>query len=225
MDNPNGILPPGLAQFQLPEPDKTQGNSELGQDAFFELMVTQLQNQDPFKPMESGDFLGQIAQFSTVSGIGDLQKSFATLASSMQSNQALQASTMVGREVVIPRSAVTLGADGEVALSGTLGAAAGGVKLTIADAAGQVVRQVAFGPMAAGPLRYTWDGLDDAGHRAAPGSYSIKLEANIGGQVEGVETAVRARVDSVSLSRAGLAPTLNVNGLGVIDMAEVIEIL
>lgn len=225
MDKPNGVLPPGLAQFQVADNDKPQARKELGQAEFFELMVTQMQNQDPFKPMESGDFLGQIAQFSTVNGITDLQGSFASLATSLQSNQALQASTMVGREVVVPRSTVTLGADGEAALHATLPAAAGGVKLTVADAAGQIVRQVQFGPMSAGPLRYTWDGLDDDGHRVAPGNYGVKLEATVAGQVEGVATAVRARVDSVTLSRNGLPPTLNVAGLGTVDLSDVLEIL
>lgn len=225
MDKPNGVLPPGLAQFQIAEPDKGQARKELGQDEFFELMVTQLQNQDPFKPMESGDFLGQIAQFSTVNGITDLQSSFATLASSLQSNQALQASTMVGREVVVPRERVTLGAEGDVALHASLPSAAGGVKLTVTDPAGQVVRQVQFGPMSAGPLRYDWDGLDDDGHRVRAGEYGVKLEASVGGQVEAVATAVRARVDSVTLSRTGLPPTLNVAGLGTVEMSDVLEIL
>ena len=225
MDKPTGILPPGLEQFRLVENDTAAQRKELGQDEFFDLMITQLQNQDPFKPMESGDFLGQIAQFSTVSGISELRQSFATLASSLQSSQALHASTMVGREVVVPRDTVTLKTDGNVPLSATLPSKATSVKLTVADDAGQVVRQTLLGPRDLGALRYDWDGLNDAAIRAPAGAYTIQFEATIDGRVEVLDTAVRARVDSVTLSRTGLPPTLNVDGLGSIDISEVLEIL
>ena len=88
-------------------------DKSLGQDEFLELMMTQLQNQDPLNPAESGEFLSQIAQFGTVNGITELQQSFSTLASSLQSNQALQASTMVGRSVLVENNILQLGATGE----------------------------------------------------------------------------------------------------------------
>lgn len=225
MDKPSGILPPGLEQYRQTENESASKGKELGQDEFFDLMITQLQNQDPFKPMESGDFLGQIAQFSTVNGISELQKSFATLATSLQSSQALQASTMVGREIVVPRDVVTLKTQGDVPLSATLPSDATSVKLTVVDHTGQLVRQALLGPQNAGPLRYDWDGLNDQAVRASAGAYTILFEATIDGRVQAVDTAVRARVDSVTLSRTGLPPTLNVDGLGAIDMNEVIEIL
>ena len=53
-----------------------QDDGALATEDFLALMTTQLQNQDPLKPLESGDFLGQIASFSTVSGIGELNDSF-----------------------------------------------------------------------------------------------------------------------------------------------------
>jgi flagellar basal-body rod modification protein FlgD len=74
---------------------------ELGQDDFLELMVAQLKNQDPMKPMESGEFLGQLAQFGTVNGIRSLQSSSKGLLSTLQSVQALQASNLVGRSVLV----------------------------------------------------------------------------------------------------------------------------
>ena len=73
--------------------------TELGQDAFLKLMTAQMQHQDPFKPMESGEFLGQIAQFSTVSGIQAMQESLAGLSTALTSNQTLQAANLVGRGV------------------------------------------------------------------------------------------------------------------------------
>lgn len=225
MDNTGAILPAALDQYRIAEQDRKTADASLGQQQFFDLMVTQLQNQDPFKPMESGDFLGQIAQFSTVNGITELQASFASLASSLQSSQALQASTMVGREVVIPRTTVRLEEGKGAQVAASLPAAATSVRLTVTDASGQVVRQALLGPQEAGTVRFDWNGLRDNGALALPGTYGVKLEATIGGQSQALTSAVRARVDSVSLSRNGLPPTLNVAGFGAVDMSEVIEIL
>ena len=81
-----------------------QDDGALATEDFLALMTTQLQNQDPLKPLESGDFLGQIASFSTVSGIGELNDSFEGFAQSMQSDQALRGSALVGRSVLVPSS-------------------------------------------------------------------------------------------------------------------------
>ena len=88
-----------LGLTQTPETKKA--NDELGQAEFLELMTSQLKFQDPLKPMENGDFLAQMAQFGTVSGINDLNANFNSMAASFQSNQALQASTLVGRKVLV----------------------------------------------------------------------------------------------------------------------------
>ena len=79
MDNPLSVLPSGLEAARLKESAKTGPRDKVGQDQFLELMITQLKNQDPMKPMDNGQFLSQMAQFGTVSGINDLQKSFGSL--------------------------------------------------------------------------------------------------------------------------------------------------
>src|SRR5690554_4565292 len=79
----------------------SQGKNELGQEDFLKLMVTQMRNQDPFAPMDNGQFLAQMAQFSAASGIGELQKSFEAFQQSMAASQTLSAASLVGREVMV----------------------------------------------------------------------------------------------------------------------------
>jgi len=81
-------------------PPEENSRTELGQQDFLELMITQFKNQDPFEPMDNGDFLGQLAQFSTVSGIESLNQGFAGLSESMQSDQILQAASLVGHTIL-----------------------------------------------------------------------------------------------------------------------------
>ena len=72
---------------------------QMGSEDFLALMVAQLENQDPTKPMDDMQFMGQLAQFGTVSGIQDLQDSFSGLSSSLTASRALEAANLVGRRV------------------------------------------------------------------------------------------------------------------------------
>ena len=208
-----------------PRSETTRGRTELGQKEFFELMVAQLKHQDPLKPLDSNEFLGQVAQFTTVSGIQDMQKSFADLAATLGSSQALQASTLVGREVLVPGSA------GYLAETGTLGGAVQvadstrALTVTVHDANGQVVRQMGLGARAAGEVEFNWDGITDAGKRAAPGVYSVSATVDADGQKVAAETAVLARVESVTLGRGGSEMQLNLTGLGSVGLGGVRQIL
>jgi len=197
---------------------------ELGQEQFLELMTTQLQNQDPFKPMESGDFLSQIAQFSTVEGIGDLNDAFSGLSQSLVSNQALQATNLVGRQVLAPTGVAALSQGGSIRGNVELPAASGEVVVNVYDQAGQVVRRLELGSQAAGPVSFQWDGLKNDGQFASPGNYFISAEASIDGQFEAVETLLASEVRSVTLSNSG-GLLLDLDGIGSLDFSEVRQIL
>ena len=225
-DKTTSILPSVLDKFSAAKTDATTAakKNELDQQAFLNLMVTQLKNQDPMKPMESADFLSQIAQFGTVNGISGLQKSLTSMSSALTSSQALQASTMVGRDVVIPRDSFNFQAGSQAPLSAVLPSDASNVNLTIADSAGQTVYHSSLGPKSAGAVDFAWNGVRDNGQAAASGKYTVKISANINSVATALTPAVTARVDSVSLGRNGLPPTLNVNGYGAVEMADVLEI-
>ncbi len=95
----NTLGPVETFQNFAPPPEQKARDS-LGQEDFLTLMISQFRNQDPFEPMDNGEFLGQLAQFSTVNGISSLNAAFAGLAGSMQDNQALQAAGLVGHSVL-----------------------------------------------------------------------------------------------------------------------------
>jgi flagellar basal-body rod modification protein FlgD len=197
---------------------------ELGQEEFLKLMTTQLQNQDPMKPMESGEFLTQISQFSAVEGIGNLNKKFAALSDSLVSNQALQAAHLVGREVLAPTGLASLKEGGTVNGSIDLPAASSDVAVNIYDQAGQLIRRVELGSQAAGPVAFQWDGIRDDGQFAAPGTYFVSAEAGLDGNTETLETLLVSEVRSVTLSNSG-GLLLDLDGIGSLDFSEVRQIL
>lgn len=224
MANSNTILPAELQHLALKQPEKKVSEG-LGQDAFLELMLTQIKHQDPLNPMESGDFLSQIAQFGTVNGITELNNSFASLSGSLQSSQALQASTMVGNTVLVPGNTSELVSGGQITGAVDLSSSTSNLVLNITDATGQTVRQVDLGSHAGGLTKFTWDGLDNSGNPLPSGSYTIEAAGLIGGEAVAQSVLVNAKVESVTLSKNGGEPLLNLGVLGTVSINEVREIM
>lgn len=225
MDNPFGILPPGLEQLSIESRGEAKKSKELGQETFLELMVAQLENQDPLKPMESGDFLGQLAQFATVNGISELQSTMTNLAASLQSNQALQASTLVGRQVLIPANGAPLTSGGSVSGAIELTENVSQLNVVIEDASGQLVRRLSLGGQQAGLIPFTWDGINEAGGRAAPTVYRVRAEGVVDGESQAFENFVRAQVESVTLTKDGSSPQLNLMGMGSMSLEQVRQVM
>ena len=194
----------------------------LGQEDFLKLMTTQLQYQDPFKPMENGEFLGQMAQFSTVSSIQELQTSFAQLAGSLQSSQALQASSLVGRHVLVPATSGYLG-DTEALAGAVEIPASGRVSVQVSDASGQVVRRLDLGTQPAGLATFNWNGVSDLGEELASGIYKITAQLDNGSAQQSLDTYAVGRVDSVAVNGSEL--TLDLRGMASVPFAQIRQIL
>lgn len=195
----------------------------LGQDEFLLLMTTQLKNQDPFKPMENGEFLAQLAQFSTVSGITEMQESLETLASSLTSSQMLQGANLVGRSVLVPSDAGYLPADGEMQAAAYV-PSSGQVVVDVVDAGGQVVRTLDLGTQPAGFARFAWDGTTVSGERLAAGTYTLNARLVQGSSQQSLSTLAVGRVESVATSTSnGLV--LELLGLAPTALADVQQIL
>jgi len=200
-----------------------EARRELGQEDFLRLMITQLENQDPFKPMESGDFLGQIAQFGTVEGLASLNGSFESLAASLVSNQALQAASLVGRTVLVDSPEGFLPAGGTIGGAAELERPATDVRIQIHDTAGALVHEINLGPQNAGLVSFQWGGQTASGAPAPAGRYRMTAQVvEQGRQSDGVSVFVNAQVDSVSFDARGL--NVNLLGLGQIPFGAVKQI-
>ena len=214
--NPFSVLNPATSTDE-------KSKNDLGQDEFLTLMLAQMRHQDPMNPMENGEFIAQLAQFRTVTGVDNLNKSFNSFSQSMQSSQALQASTLVGREVLIPGNRSVLPVDGTMNGSVNLPAPSQDVRLNIYNMAGVELGQLELGAHPGGQAGFAWNGQLSGGVTLPPGNYQIQAQAVIGGRVEVVETMVAAKVESVSL-KAGREPVLNLANVGPIGFSQVSEI-
>jgi flagellar basal-body rod modification protein FlgD len=196
-------------------------DNELGQDEFMRLMVTQLRNQDPFAPMESGEFLGQLAQFGTVSGIDEVRGALDSLAGAMAANQTMQAAGLVDRQAYVPAREAWLPPEGEVRGAVDVPAGVANATVGIYDMNGRLVatRPVADAGDEAG--EFVWDGSLPEGDEAESGYYELRASGDVGGASVALDVLVSGRVESVSLGGAGGAIELTVTGLGRVDLADV----
>jgi flagellar basal-body rod modification protein FlgD len=201
-----------------------KNKDQLGQNEFMQLMLAQLKNQDPMHAMDPSQFLGQLAQFGTVTGIQGLQTAFSTFSDSMRSSQVLQGATMVGRDVLVASDTATLGAQGEVKGAINIPDGVSSVQVNVRDAAGQLVRSLTLPSSSAGFSEFSWDGVANDGNRAPAGEYTLEAVATAGGQSASLETMLAGHVSSVTIdSNNGL--NLNTSNLGTVSLSQVRRVM
>ena len=210
------VLPPSSSK-------SSSGIAALSPADFMTLMTAQLKNQDPLNPTDSNQFLSQLAQLSTVSGITSMNTTMTNLSSSLLSSQALSSATLVGHGILTAASKAQYTAG--QALSGAVQVPEGAssITMTITDKSGAVVRHISASP-GAGLQPFSWDGTTDGGTPAASGTYNVGVSATVNGRNQAATTLLNGTVTSVTLDPAGGGVTLNTPELGPIALSSVNQI-
>ncbi len=170
---------------------ETVGNSTLDKDAFLQLLVAQLKVQDPTNPQDATEFTSQIAQFTELEQLTNLNETMVTAAQTdailAQSINNTLASTIIGKDAKVEGGEIQL-TDGEASKVGyDLTNAAQTLTLEITDSSGNVVRTITETDVNAGEGTIEWDGKDEKGNDLADGSYSVSVTAT---SYDGTESEV-----------------------------------
>ncbi len=192
------------------------GKQAMGKDAFLKLLVAQIANQDPLKPMDDTAYVAQLAQFSSLEQQTTSNKMLELLATQQQGLANTAAMGLVGKDVTVRGGSVTLGGDGVgVVAPFKIADSAEKVQVVVRDASGNVVRRADLGEQQAGRVDYRWDGRSDSGVSMPAGRYSVSVEATkANGQKVGVELESTGRVRAVSFE-GGIAKLILDSGLSV----------
>jgi flagellar basal-body rod modification protein FlgD len=186
-------------------------NAAQTQDSFIQLLVAQIRNQDPTKPMTSSDMTAQMSSLNMVSGINQLNTTLTSLAGNAQSTNAMQSASLIGHSVLVPGNNLQL-TSGKAEMGLQLGQAAADVQVNILDSSGKVINTQDLGVQAAGLLNLTWDGT---GATESNSPYTFTVTATNAGtsipstNISPLEVAV---VKNVTL--AGGITSLNVTSAG-----------
>lgn len=200
----------------------TTGSNKMGKDEFLKLLMAQLSNQDPASPADTGAFVAQLAQFSSLEQTQNMNTNLENLLVAQASATQNSAINLVGKDVVFKTDQLTLDASGMATASAKLGAPAGVVTAVITDPNGKIVRTIDLGAHAAGTVDVTWDGRDDHGTPMQPGDYTITVNAvDANRQPVAVEQRGHAVVGGISFESG--VPQLLI-GSQKVKMSSVIEV-
>ncbi|MFO2465843.1 flagellar hook assembly protein FlgD [Pseudomonas sp. 15FMM2] len=202
---------------------EASGDQSLGKDAFLQLLVTQLKNQNPLSPQDNGAFVAQLAQFSSLEGINTLNDSVNAISSNYKSSQALQASSLVGRSVIIGTDKALVDTSKSFTGSVDVTSSVGNVTIKVTDKDGKLVKTIELGAQGAGKSDFIWDGKNEAGEKVDSGNYTFAASTkNDAGDALALKTSLPATVTSVTLSQTGGEMLLNLSGgLGSIKLSQI----
>jgi flagellar basal-body rod modification protein FlgD len=182
------------------------------QTTFLQLLVAQLQNQDPTNPMDSSQMTSQLAQINTVSGISQLNTSLSALSTQLSAGQNAQAALLIGSTVLAPGSTVAVASGAAPEIGVQLATAASDVKLTITNSSGQVVNTVDLGAKSAGTTPISWTPQDSSGNTLPDGNYTITATSTVNGQPSTATALVASQVQAVIQQTSGGAGLALANG-------------
>jgi len=199
-------------------------NGMLTQADFFALLTKELANQDPTKPVDNNEMISQMTAFSTTDGVQQLNDSFTDFASSMTSSQALQASSLVGRSVLVEDNVFGMNEGEDVKGKIVTDVDASNVNIYVENIAGEIIQTVPVGDLKAGGGTFTWDGQTSDGEAAPAGAYRFRVAGLVEGQASELQAMTYRKVDSVTLAGANGSILLNLNGGSSMALADVVEV-
>ena len=207
---------------KTPENQQKSPKSSLGQEDFLKLMTTQLQNQDPFAPMENGEFIAQMAQFSTVTGITEMGQTLKGLSDKLNEFRIATASDLLGNSVLVPGNVVRPNKDGEVHGIIDLPSPSSETSVSFFDSSGELVHSVDLGSQGRGLVGFEWKGIPK---NILDKDEPLRVEAyiNTGKGSEGLAPSVFSEVIAASLDTRGQGVTIDVKDFGEMAAADVIK--
>jgi flagellar basal-body rod modification protein FlgD len=208
-------------QQQASSKDKS---TALGKDEFLKLLTTQLQHQDPTQPMDNTAFVAQLAQFSSLEQMSNVNDNLTKMLTSQGTALQTTAASMVGKSAVFSSNQVSLTQGGTATIVANLSQAAANVNLVIQDGIGDNVRMLALGACASGMNKFTWDGLDDKGKQLPSGTYTAQvLATDLNGNSISLTQSSSARITGIAFTNG--TPTFLAGGssLKLSDISELDE--
>ncbi len=199
-----------LPAVNLGSPAVTAKNT-LDKNSFLKLLTTQLQNQDPTKPMDSTAFVAQLATFSQVEGITNLGTKLDSLLLAQANANQMSVANLVGKQVTFKADHLALTQGQTASFDLSLDAASDATMVNVSDGFGRIVRTLQVGGRPAGSSTVTWDGLDSSGQPLPSGQYSLTVAATRSdGKPVDAASAVRGIVAGIDFD--GQVPQLVVAG-------------
>jgi len=215
----------GIPQHLMAANTPPVAKEAMGKDDFMKLLMAQIQNQDPLKPMDGQEFAAQLAQFSSLEKLTNIGTGIETLHSGFGEETKMQAVGMIGKRIQASGNEVELISGQPVALNNTLPSDSKPTKATIIDSGGRVVREITFSEKDGKTI--SWDGKDSDGMALPSGKYGARLYGvNSSGQSQTANADVSGLVTGVELvgKNAVLIVDTGSGGKSRVEMSKVSQV-
>ncbi|MFY9183443.1 MAG: flagellar hook capping FlgD N-terminal domain-containing protein [Limnohabitans sp.] len=200
---------------------KSKSREEMGKQDFLTLFTAQLQNQNPLEPVKNEAFVAQLAQFSQLEALTNMQSSLDTFVTAMSGERMLNSASLIGKKVAISDSLTQLTQGGTIDASIDLPEGAAGIQINVHDARGNLVQELIAGPQMPGTTPVQWDGKDATGNPAPAGLYRLTAQAVINGNTSKVAVNALSTVKSIVTNPSDGSVSVEVDGGKTILLTDV----
>ena len=214
-----------LDKLGIKSAEEVQNNSRdtLGQEEFLTLMTAQLQNQDPMEPMDNGDFIAQMAQFSTVTGITDMANSMKAMADELKQFRVASISNIMGNSVLVPGDVTVADRNGELHGVFELDKTSIDTRVNFVDAqSGELLKAKNLGPQATGLIGFEWRDLP-AAYRDGSKEIRVEVMVNHGEGLENLQPSLFSKVVGAALNKDTGSTSLELENEQTVDASSVLR--
>jgi flagellar basal-body rod modification protein FlgD len=205
-----------------------QDNSVMGKDDFLQLMLTQLKNQDPLNPMEGTEFAAQLAQFTSLEQLKNLNDAMETSINAnyylTQSINNTLSSTLIGKSVKLSGNGFKFSGQDDITMGYNLSGPASNINVKVYNSAGQLVKTIENAPGSSGDNKLVWDFTDNNGDKVPEGDYTFEVEATDGnGDPIAANQYVLGLIEGVKFTDYGTALVVNGTDYMLSDILEIYD--
>jgi flagellar basal-body rod modification protein FlgD len=185
---------------------------DMGKQEFLTLFTAQLQNQNPLEPVKNEAFVAQLAQFSQLEALTNMQDSLDKFVTSMSGERMLGSASLIGKKVAVTDTPTQLTSGGVIDGSIDLPMGASGIQVSVFDSQGRLVQELIAGPQLPGTTPISWNGKDAAENPVPSGLYRLSAKAVVNGQTTDVPVSTLSTVRAISSNPTDGSVSVEVDG-------------
>ncbi len=173
-------------------------SEDMGKQDFLTLFTAQLQNQNPLEPVKNEAFVAQLAQFSQLEALTNMQGSLDKFVTSMSGERMLGSASLIGKKVAVTDTPTQLTSGGTIDGSVDLPMGASGIQISVLDSQGRLVKEMIAGPQVPGTTPISWNGKDAAENPVPSGLYRLSANAVVNGKNVPVPVSTLSTVRAIT---------------------------
>jgi flagellar basal-body rod modification protein FlgD len=201
-----------VSRFEDAKEAAKKTKEEMGKQEFLTLFTAQLQNQNPLEPVKNEAFVAQLAQFSQLEALTNMQGSLDKFVTSMSGERMLNSASLIGKKVSVADTPTQLNSAGDISGHIDLPIGASGVQVRVLDAQGRLVQELTAGPQMPGSMPLVWDGKNAANQPAPPGLYRLIATAVVNGQTSNLPVNTLSTVRAIATNPADGSVSVEIDG-------------